>query len=89
MFLASSDWLAAFSTGCNSAGAFVLVSHLPSRPAPCSIPFHQVADRSLEARVLAEALMATMEEVFYDSLRTKQQLGYVVSSGDFREEGVK
>ncbi|CAM9863247.1 unnamed protein product [Hapterophycus canaliculatus] len=55
---------------------------------PHSTPSHQVSDRSLESRVLAEALMATMEEAFYDSLRTKQQLGYVVFSGDFREQGV-
>ncbi|CAM9610251.1 unnamed protein product [Scytosiphon promiscuus] len=48
----------------------------------------QVSDRSLESRILAEALMATMEDSFYSSLRTKQQLGYIVSSGTQCTEGV-
>ncbi|CAB1100827.1 unnamed protein product [Ectocarpus sp. CCAP 1310/34] len=49
----------------------------------------QVSDRSLESQVLAEVLMATIEEPFYNSLRTKQQLGYTVFSGVSRVEGVR
>ncbi|CAN0120298.1 unnamed protein product [Ectocarpus sp. 6 AP-2014] len=49
----------------------------------------QVSDRSLESQVLAEVLMATIEEPFYNSLRTKQQLGYMVFSGVSRVEGVR
>lgn len=60
---------------------------LPSAtPAPC---FEQVSDRSLESQVLAEVLMATIEEPFYNSLRTKQQLGYMVFSGVSCVEGVR
>ncbi|CAM9437472.1 unnamed protein product [Ectocarpus fasciculatus] len=49
----------------------------------------QVSDRSLESQVLARVLMATIEEPFYDSLRTKQQLGYMVFSGVSSVEGVR
>ncbi|CAM9877673.1 unnamed protein product [Pylaiella littoralis] len=48
----------------------------------------QVSDRTLESRMLATVLMATIEEPFYDSLRTKQQLGYIVASGVSVVEGI-
>lgn len=49
---------------------------------------HQVSDRSIENRVLAQLLMSIMEDPYYDSLRTKQQLGYLVFSGVKIVEGV-
>eukprot|EP00752_Nemacystus_decipiens_P006180 g5577.t1 len=48
----------------------------------------QVSDRSTENRVLAQLLMSIMEDPYYDSLRTKQQLGYLVFSGVKVVEGV-
>lgn len=48
----------------------------------------QVSDRSTENRVLAQLLMSIMEDPYYDSLRTKQQLGYLVFSGVKLVEGV-
>ncbi|CAM9471198.1 unnamed protein product [Ectocarpus sp. 8 AP-2014] len=48
----------------------------------------QVSDRSIENRVLAQLLMSIMEDPYYDSLRTKQQLGYLVFSGVKIVEGV-
>ncbi|CAM9900567.1 unnamed protein product, partial [Hapterophycus canaliculatus] len=48
----------------------------------------QVSDRSVESEVLAKALMATMEDLFFSTLRTKQQLGYIVFSGAYCQEGV-
>ncbi|CAM9761157.1 unnamed protein product [Pylaiella littoralis] len=48
----------------------------------------QVSDRSIENRVLAQLLMSIMEDPYYDSLRTKQQLGYLVFSGVKLVEGV-
>lgn len=47
-----------------------------------------MSDRSTENRVLAQLLMSIMEDPYYDSLRTKQQLGYLVFSGVKLVEGV-
>ncbi|CAN0342891.1 unnamed protein product, partial [Scytosiphon promiscuus] len=49
---------------------------------------HQVSDRSLESAILAEVFMATIKEPFYDTLRTKKQLGYTVFCSNRVEEGV-
>lgn len=38
--------------------------------------------------MLAQLLMSIMEDPYYDSLRTKQQLGYLVFSGAKLVEGV-
>ncbi|CAN0472734.1 unnamed protein product, partial [Hapterophycus canaliculatus] len=54
----------------------------------CATPPHQISDRSVESRVLAEVLMATMKNPFYSTLRTKQQLGYLVFSGVFYKQGI-
>ncbi|CAM9610322.1 unnamed protein product [Scytosiphon promiscuus] len=48
----------------------------------------QVSDRSLESAVLAEVLMTTMEQPFFTTLRTEQQLGYTVFCGNLVEEGL-
>jgi secreted Zn-dependent insulinase-like peptidase len=36
----------------------------------------------IPSQVCAEALSQIMEQPFYDTLRTQQQLGYIVFSGD-------
>eukprot|EP00904_Undaria_pinnatifida_P012432 jgi/Undpi1/8319/HiC_scaffold_25.g10788.m1 len=48
----------------------------------------QVSDRTMESRVLSQLLMSVMEDPYYDSLRTQQQLGYLVFSGVKIVEGV-
>eukprot|EP00611_Tribonema_gayanum_P007309 TRINITY_DN1666_c0_g1_i4.p1 TRINITY_DN1666_c0_g1~~TRINITY_DN1666_c0_g1_i4.p1 ORF type:complete len:412 (+),score=175.82 TRINITY_DN1666_c0_g1_i4:202-1437(+) len=48
----------------------------------------QVGGRDPVERVLLELLCATAEDAFYESLRTRQQLGYLVFSGARRTEGV-
>ncbi|CAN0108568.1 unnamed protein product, partial [Laminaria digitata] len=42
----------------------------------------------MESRVLSQLLMSIMEDPYYDSLRTQQQLGYLVFSGVKIVEGV-
>ena len=41
----------------------------------------QVLNRSIKDQMLIELLSAIIEQPFYEDLRTKQQLGYIVSSG--------
>lgn len=43
----------------------------------------------MESRVLSQLLMSIMEDAYYDSLRTQQQLGYLVFSGVKIVEGVR
>lgn len=43
----------------------------------------------MESRVLSQLLMSIMEDLYYDSLRTQQQLGYLVFSGVKMVEGVR
>lgn len=43
----------------------------------------------MESRVLSQLLMSIMEDPYYDSLRTQQQLGYLVFSGVKIVEGVR
>lgn len=42
----------------------------------------------MESRVIAQLLMSIMEDPYYDSLRTQQQLGYLVFSGVKLVEGI-
>ena len=64
--------------------SFVYVSSLYIFP-----PSTQVPDRSIESRVLAQLLMAIIDDPYYDSLRTQQQLGYLVFSGVNSVEGIR
>ncbi|CAM9240500.1 unnamed protein product, partial [Discosporangium mesarthrocarpum] len=50
--------------------------------------FQARTPRSTESRVLSQLLGAVIEDPFYDSLRTKQQLGYLVFSGVKVNEGI-
>lgn len=49
---------------------------------------YQVTDRDVSTRVSAELLSLLWEQPFYESLRTKQQLGYIVYSGIKSIDGV-
>jgi secreted Zn-dependent insulinase-like peptidase len=44
--------------------------------------YFQVPSRNIEDYMLAEMLAEVIEQPFYDDLRTKQQLGYIVGSGN-------
>ena len=47
---------------------------------------YQIGSRALEDRVMLELLCSIAQDPFYESLRTQQQLGYIVSSGARRTE---
>lgn len=44
--------------------------------------YFQVPSRNIEDYMLTEMLAEVIEQPFYDDLRTKQQLGYIVGSGN-------
>jgi secreted Zn-dependent insulinase-like peptidase len=50
--------------------------------------YFQLPSRRVQDLVLLELLSDALEQRFYDSLRTKQQLGYIVYSGLKDQEGV-
>lgn len=62
--------------------------YLISRPEPnendknsAAIFYFQIATKDTKSQVLTELLGCALEQLFYNSLRTKQQLGYIVQSG--------
>ncbi len=50
--------------------------------------YFQLPSRDVRLTVLAELLADVVEQPFYDSLRTKQQLGYIVYAGCRIKEGI-
>ena len=50
--------------------------------------YFQLPSRDLRQTVLCELLADVVEQPFYDSLRTKQQLGYIVYAGCRIKEGI-
>ena len=50
--------------------------------------YFQVNTRDVRQTVMAELLADVVEQPFYDSLRTKQQLGYIVYAGCKIKEGI-
>ena len=50
--------------------------------------YFQLPTRNIEEYVLLEILSESVEQAFYNSLRTQQQLGYIVYSGVRSREGI-
>jgi len=50
--------------------------------------YFQIPSRNIEDYMLAELLAEVIEEPFYDDLRTKQQLGYIVGSGKIKKRNM-
>ena len=50
--------------------------------------YFQVPSRAIEDYMMLELLAEVIDQPFYDDLRTKQQLGYIVGSGGKNREGV-
>jgi insulysin len=48
----------------------------------------QIGDRRIESQVLSELFGTLVEQPFYESLRTQQQLGYLVFSGSRKRLGI-
>eukprot|EP01042_Synura_sphagnicola_P014943 gene14943-18904_t len=69
-----------------------ILSHKEPNPqdenSACTFYF-QLPTRDISAAVQLEILADAIEQPFYDELRTKQQLGYIVSSGVRTKEGYK
>uniref|UniRef100_A0A6T8KCF8 Peptidase M16 N-terminal domain-containing protein n=1 Tax=Hemiselmis andersenii TaxID=464988 RepID=A0A6T8KCF8_HEMAN len=61
----------------------------PANPNSAVILRCQSSDRDIKHQVAWEVLAAMMEQPFYNSLRTQQQLGYIVSSGTALDEGLR
>ena len=66
-----------------------------SRPEPndnddnsCATFYFQLPSRDPKEYVLVELLAEAVEQAFYNSLRTQQQLGYIVYSGVRAREGI-
>lgn len=57
-------------------------------PLPACTPQVGLSSADLRLRVLADLVEQVLAEPLYDSLRTKQQLGYTVSSGTRLTHGV-
>merc|ERR1712188_362832 len=58
-----------------------MITHAP--------PFYfQVPSREIKDYMMLELLSEVIDQPFYDDLRTKQQLGYIVGSGAKNREGV-
>jgi insulysin len=50
--------------------------------------YFQMPSRDLRDKVIIEMMADTIDELFYDSLRTKQQLGYIVQAGARDKNGI-
>lgn len=50
--------------------------------------YFQVPSRAIEDYMMLEMLAEVIDQPFYDDLRTKQQLGYIVGSGGKNREGI-
>lgn len=55
----------------------------------CTELFYQCGMQNTEANMLLELLAQIMSEPCYDTLRTKEQLGYIVSCGVRRSNGTQ
>jgi insulysin len=51
--------------------------------------YFQVPSKEIKDYMMIELLAEVLEQPFYDDLRTKQQLGYIVGSGARSREGIK
>lgn len=54
----------------------------------CSIFYYQLPNRDIREQMILEIFSSIIEQPFYDDLRTKQQLGYIVYSGLRQKEGI-
>eukprot|EP00283_Hemiselmis_rufescens_P014323 CAMPEP_0173441206 /NCGR_PEP_ID=MMETSP1357-20121228/23831_1 /TAXON_ID=77926 /ORGANISM="Hemiselmis rufescens, Strain PCC563" /LENGTH=1140 /DNA_ID=CAMNT_0014406771 /DNA_START=93 /DNA_END=3515 /DNA_ORIENTATION=+ len=61
----------------------------PANPNSAVIVKCQSSDRDIKVQLAWEVLASMMEQPFYNSLRTQQQLGYIVASGTSVEEGLR
>jgi secreted Zn-dependent insulinase-like peptidase len=50
--------------------------------------YFQLPSREIEDYILLELLAESLEQAFYNSLRTQQQLGYITYSGVRSREGI-
>ena len=66
----------------------VVPSHEPSEKTSAIQLYYQLCDDSPRNQALGECLELLLDEPLFDELRTKQQLGYVVSCGLRRTHGV-
>jgi insulysin len=72
-------------------GSNVLINEEPNKDDDnsCCVHYYQLPTRNdKEKQMLLELLSVIMEQPFYDELRTKQQLGYIVYSGIRYKESI-